>query len=831
MKRGALMVKMAMSMNPTQHENSGESSNDTAGSPISIATVESPSTLYTNQQYYGDLGELRCLHSPVHQEQQYCQLETPIEQQFSQHYNQYYDLPIPTSISLLVPEAEQYRQSPNNCLGYCSPLDNVIDLQTSIEQPRLQQRDEAKDSHNPTPSVVNFATRVLQEQVLQHQDDITRPSTSTGKLLPTISHQTDENSDPYATDGSSDVDFNPNDFDLDQQDALVSEEKIPDITKSRKRKRNPDNWRRNRIKKLRNSGKAYVNWKSKQVSERIMKPPCPTTCRLKCQTKFQEKHRVQIFQDFWKLGDINYQREFVLRNLTVKPTKHPRKKKDAVELPEGDTCESRRKLSYFYTFPQENCPVNTIKVCQTFFLNTLGISHQIVKTVVKKTHHSNSISPQADLRGKVQCNSRLPKHFKDSVRHHIKSFALIESHYCRKNSTKKYLPPDLNISKMYRLYKTYCSDNNINTIASYAIYREVFNNEFNLGFFIPKKDQCDFCNKLSNSSPSEKEELRSAMEAHLKNKDLSRANKELDKERAKTDNSFCMAIYDLQKTLLCPKAEVSLLYYRRKLACYNLTVYDAANKQGYCYMWPESLACRGACEIGSCILSFIDEMVRNGIKEFSFYSDNCTGQNRNRFIYCLYMYCAAKYGVKITHSFLEKGHTQNECDSVHGVIERAAKKIPIFSPQQWYTLARTACKVRPYKIKEMAQADFYDLKDLLAKTTKNWDKTELGCKVIFNNLKVIMVDPKCPNQLNVKYSFEEDFIKINTLELKRSHQKLDSLETYQLRMLRSSPVPIPAAKYKDLLFLCENKVIPTEYHNFFTNLQASNIPEQETDED
>uniref|UniRef100_A0A6P7G6N3 Uncharacterized protein LOC114334635 n=1 Tax=Diabrotica virgifera virgifera TaxID=50390 RepID=A0A6P7G6N3_DIAVI len=516
MKRGALMVKMAMSMNPTQHENSGESSNDTAGSPISIATVESPSTLYTNQQYYGDLGELRCLHSPVHQEQQYCQLETPIEQQFSQHYNQYYDLPIPTSISLLVPEAEQYRQSPNNCLGYCSPLDNVIDLQTSIEQPRLQQRDEAKDSHNPTPSVVNFATRVLQEQVLQHQDDITRPSTSTGKLLPTISHQTDENSDPYATDGSSDVDFNPNDFDLDQQDALVSEEKIPDITKSRKRKRNPDNWRRNRIKKLRNSGKAYVNWKSKQVSERIMKPPCPTTCRLKCQTKFQEKHRV----------------------------------------------------------------------------------HQAIIN-------------------------------EDSVRHHIKSFALIESHYCRKNSTKKYLPPDLNISKMYRLYKTYCSDNNINTIASYAIYREVFNNEFNLGFFIPKKDQCDFCNKLSNSSPSEKEELRSAMEAHLKNKDLSRANKELDKERAKTDNSFCMAlydlqktllcpkadvcsfcmaIYDLQKTLLCPKAEVSLLYYRRKLACYNLTVYDAANKQGYCYMWPESLACRGACEIGSCILSFIDEM-------------------------------------------------------------------------------------------------------------------------------------------------------------------------------------------------------------------------------
>ncbi|CAG9839364.1 unnamed protein product [Diabrotica balteata] len=716
---------MAMSINSTQHENSGESNNDMVGSSISAATVENFPTFYSKQQDYRVQDELRSLHSPIDKDQQY---------------------------------------------GH---------FQNSSQNFPTHQHDEAKDSYNPTPNVVNNATLVLQEQVLQRQDDITCPSTS--------------------TDGSSDIDFNPNDFDSSsssdernrhssiakQQDVLFFAEEKPEIAKSRKRKSNPDNWRRNKIKKLRNS-------------ERIC---------------FEE--------------------------LNCKAYKTPQKKKDAIELPESGTLssvtESRRKLSYFYTFPQENCPVNRIKVCQAFFLNTqviiLGISHQIVKTVVKKTHHLDSISPQADLRGKVQCNSRLPKHFKDSVRHHINSFALIESHYCRKNSTKKYLPPDLNISKMFRLYKAYCRDNNISTVASYAIYREVFNNEFNLGFFIPKKDQCDFCKKFSNSSQSEKEELRSAMEVHLKNKELSRENKELDKERAKTDNSFCMAIYDLQKTLLCPKAEVSLLYYRRKLACYNLTVYDAANKQGYCYMWPESLACRGACEIGSSILSFIDEMVRNGIKEFSFYSDNCPGQNHNRFIYCLYMYCAAKYDVKITHSFLEKGHTQNECDSVHGVIERAAKKIPIFSPQQWYTLARTACKVRPYKIKEMAQTDFYDLKDMLAKTTKNWDKTEHGCKVIFSNLKVIMVEPKCPHELNVKYNFEEDFIKINTLELKRSYHKLDSLETYQLKILRSSPVPISSAKYKDLMFLCENKVIPTEYHTFFTNLQGSNNPEPETDED
>nr|CAH7741443.1 unnamed protein product [Callosobruchus chinensis] len=53
--------------------------------------------------------------------------------------------------------------------------------------------------------------------------------------------------------------------------------------KSRKRTREPELWKRNKIKKSRNSGKSYVHWKGNLVVARKLKAPC--ACRLKCSNK------------------------------------------------------------------------------------------------------------------------------------------------------------------------------------------------------------------------------------------------------------------------------------------------------------------------------------------------------------------------------------------------------------------------------------------------------------------------------------------------------------------------------------------------------------------
>ena len=59
----------------------------------------------------------------------------------------------------------------------------------------------------------------------------------------------------------------------------------------------------------------------------------------------------------------------------------------------------------------------------------------------------------ADQRGK---HSNRPHAIKDNVksyiRQHIESFPVIDSHYIRAESTRKYLENGLSISKMHRLY-------------------------------------------------------------------------------------------------------------------------------------------------------------------------------------------------------------------------------------------------------------------------------------------------------------------------------------------------------------------------------------------
>lgn len=316
----------------------------------------------------------------------------------------------------------------------------------------------------------------------------------------------------------------------------------------------------------------------------------------------------------------------------------------------------------------------------------------------------------------------------------------------------------------------------------------------------------------------------------MKNKKLSREAKNNDKERSKMEKTFCAAVFDLEQILPVPKCEIGLAYYKLKLSTFNLTVYELGTKRCSCYMWHECVAKRGASEIGSCLIAFIKEKVENSAKEFSFYSDNCSGQNRNRYIYSLYNYLTQLYNIKIRHSFLEQGHTQNEGDSAHSVIERSSKSVPVFVPQQWYTLVRTAKRNNPYKVMEMSQQNIWDLKHLLENTTLNWDKDSDNNKVQWSKIKIIETDPGQPNVLFYKYYFDEvAFHRINLLA--KGRRIIESgVEGYHLKQLYLSAIPLKRKKYDHLLYLCNKLVIPQQYHDFFQNLPHSNH-ENESEEE
>ena len=55
-------------------------------------------------------------------------------------------------------------------------------------------------------------------------------------------------------------------------------------------------------------------------------------------------------------------------------------------------------------------------------------------------------------------------------------------------------------------------------------------------------------------------------------------------------------------------------------------------------------------------------------------------------------------GVTIVQKYLERGHTQMECDSAHSVIERRKKSRSIYTPAQYARLIEEARVSKPYKV-------------------------------------------------------------------------------------------------------------------------------------
>ena len=71
--------------------------------------------------------------------------------------------------------------------------------------------------------------------------------------------------------------------------------------------------------------------------------------------------------------------------------------------------------------------------------------------------------------------------------------------------------------------------------------------------------------------------------------------------------------------------------------------------------------------------------------------DKCPGQNRNRLVaFAINFFCRHFKLNRLTHTFLEKGHTETENDVVHAIIERKCRRFYLYTPDQWFAAVRTA---------------------------------------------------------------------------------------------------------------------------------------------
>ncbi|KAL4707280.1 hypothetical protein ACJJTC_019818 [Scirpophaga incertulas] len=586
--------------------------------------------------------------------------------------------------------------------------------------------------------------------------------------------------------------------------------------KTRKRLRQPQIWKKNKKKCLKNLGKSYVTYKGKVIQAKKLKAPCAETCRLKCSEKIDGEQRLSIFNNFWKLGELSRQRDFVSKCIKEVKPKYSLHNEN-----------SKRSLNLAYHFIVDS---ETIRVCKRFFQATLDIGHSFITTIKKKTSSTGTILE--DMRGKCSKGNSLPDTIKNGVSEHINTYPRKESHYCRSSTSREYLDGDLNLSLMYRQYKEWCVANE-KPLAKKGTYEHIFTTEFNISFYRPKKDQCSLCCSYNNMTSEDKLELESTYQTHIQEKEMCRGEKKVDIELCQTDERKVICCFDMQAVLQTPAGNDSLFFYKRRLNVYNCTVYDITKKTAHCYLWDETLGGKGCDEVGTCILQFLKEFCSG--KHVLFYTDNCSAQNKNKYLLALYHYAMKVFQVQsITHKYFIVGHTQNEGDSVHSTIEQEKSRIlrngSVFVPSQWRSIIQCAKKKgNPYHVHDIDFTDIIDLKELLKQFGKNFSLNTDGDRVVWNNIKKMYMQHTNPYIV----FYLDTYLPNSTMKSFDVRHKMRSpaiLEMTLTNKFRTRP-PISDLKKKDLISLCQSKVIPRVYWDYYENLPASSELNVEVEHD
>lgn len=408
-----------------------------------------------------------------------------------------------------------------------------------------------------------------------------------------------------------------------------------------------------------------------------------------------------------------------------------------------------------------------VRVCRDFYLRILSISSRRISYFHshKKTGITNT--PKRDERGK-KTKIKIPENSRLLVKEHINSFPRVPGHYCRKNTQKEYLEFGLNLSKMYELYQEDCRTKNI-IAAKKWLYTKMFNEGFNIGFFIPKKDQCDLCSEHENQRKLNKLtlDLDEKFKTHIKEKEHARSQKNIDK--ATVDKTTAIICFDLQRVLNIPQSNVSKAYYLQKLNVFNLTACDVANKQGYCVLWHEGMSGRAGNDIASATVQMLAKFVEKNpnISRIVLWSDACVPQNRNSHMSTALIDFLnnGKHGVStIEQKFQEPGHScVQEVDAIHSTIDKAFSRADIHSPLD---LLRKLLKVRarnPYVVYQMKKENFKNYQGLATNTNLK--------KLPYTKVKHIIYE-KGKEGIKYRRSFTvEEFEALNILLTKSSLRK------------------------------------------------------------
>lgn len=377
---------------------------------------------------------------------------------------------------------------------------------------------------------------------------------------------------------------------------------------------------------------------------------------------------IKAFHDsFYCVPNKGKQDAFILKYCRTKLPNPKRRKVDSLQP---------RKIHFEYTICNE-AGVN-MNVCRETFLNVLNITKHRVIGVFK--HFKIGINQvPVETRGGDR-KENLFKGKKESVINFIKQLKACESHYARGKTNRIYLPSELNISKLCKMYNEGVTDEQFKVKESY--FRHVFNTNFNIGFSAPSVDECSSCLELKQridieKNEAEKSQLTFKLLLHQK-----QAKCFFDYLKDKPDDCFILS-FDCQKNLVLPKLSDQIAYYSRQLYCYNLSVVKGISTDSLTpsnvsiYTWLENDAKKSSNEVASVVFNELNNINLENYSSVRLVADGCAGQNKNVNILCM---CgkwltshAPKNITKLEIIYPVTGHSFLPSDRVFGLIERELK--------------------------------------------------------------------------------------------------------------------------------------------------------------
>jgi hypothetical protein len=152
---------------------------------------------------------------------------------------------------------------------------------------------------------------------------------------------------------------------------------------------------------------------------------------------------------------------------------------------------------------------------------------------------------------------------------------------------------------------------------------------------------------------------------------------------------------------------------------------------------------RGSCEVGTFVYLYVTSVASktSGIEEVTLYSNACGGQNCNQFVASCLVRCvqAIPHIKYINHKFLESGHLEMECNSVHASIEHAKSLTIVHVPSQWETVISLARRKQPYIVVPIKYTDILDYKLYKEQNFGSMKIDVDGERVNWLNIKCIQV--------------------------------------------------------------------------------------------